>query len=78
MAKLTPEEQAAIDAFLAKKAPTVVAEGVGAGLTEKDWREAMQTPGRFDARKLGRDIDVEHQAENEMQRIREERGYYKS
>lgn len=63
--------------FLAKGgAVTVVPEGEGAGLTNADWREAMQSPGRINARKLGNDI--ERESEEHMQRIREEHSYYKS
>lgn len=64
-------------AFLAKGgAVQSIPEGAGAGLTASDWREAMQTPGRFDARNLGRSIEQE--SEEYMQRMREENGYYKS
>lgn len=66
-------------AFLARGGAVQVAvEGEGAGLTNADWREAMRTPGRFDAKRLGSAIDAEHESENYMQRMREENGYYKS
>lgn len=70
-------------AFLAKGGKiTRVAEGEGAGLTNADWRQALRTPGRFDARRLGEQIadedEQERLAEQAAERAREERSYYKS
>lgn len=70
-------------AYLAKGGKvTQVAEGEGAGLTDADWREALRTPGKFDARRLGGQIaaedEYERRAEMAAERAREESGYYKS
>lgn len=83
MPKLSPDEQAAIDAFLATKQPTVVPTGQGANLTEQEWAKVVRTPGyvglRTDADVQNRiDEDYEREAEQAQQRGVEENGYYKS